>query len=64
MRKKLGEDSLYNGTWLAREWKKNLRMNHVQFIIMFVADELWPFLQPGRRLTVQSTLPFPPDKDF
>ena len=38
--------NLFNGILPEREWKKNLRMNRAVF--MSVADELRPFLQPGR----------------
>lgn len=38
--------NLYNGVLPEREWKKNLRMSRAVF--MSVADELRPFLQPGR----------------
>ncbi|XP_068674456.1 uncharacterized protein [Montipora foliosa] len=38
--------NLFNVILPEREWKKNLRMNRAVF--MSVADELRPFLQPGR----------------
>ena len=48
---KFGEDrtvvaQLVQWNLARREWKKNLRMNRAVFLS--VADELRPFLQPGR----------------
>ena len=38
--------NLYNGILLESEWKKNLRMDRDVF--MALADEIRPYLQPGR----------------